>query len=332
MNRLHLRQHLRTTARALSLLPPHLAWAMEACAHQKTKVGGQAIIEGVMMRGKAAVSWAVRTPSGEVVLERQRFHSAAEKYPILKKPVLRGMLNLIESLSLGLKALSRSAEIAGDEQDDPTRESGSLRDKLSTALSMVVAFAIAFGLFLYLPMKVLSYFVPPESALVYNFLAGAIRIIFFLAYLIGISMWEDIRRVFEYHGAEHKAIHAFEHGKPLTADNMRPFGAAHPRCGTSFLILVALVCIFLFAVIDGVLIALIGPYPNVITRTLVHLALVPLVSGLSYEVLRFSGNHTEAPLIRRLVLPGLWLQRITTRDPDDTQLGVAAKALEAVIW
>jgi uncharacterized protein YqhQ len=316
--------------RALLVLPVHVSADMEERS-RKPKVGGQAIIEGVMMRGKAAVSWAVRKCTGEVIVERHPFRSAGEKYTLLKKPVLRGSLSLFESLTLGLKALSRSAEIAAEEESGTEEGGGSFRDRFATAASMIIAFAVAFGLFLYLPMKILSYFVPQESALVYNLLAGTVRVVFFLAYLIGISMWEDIRRVFEYHGAEHKAIHAYENGQPLTAAAMRPHPTAHPRCGTSFLLLVALVCVFLFAIIDGVIMQLVGPYPNVITRTLVHLALVPLVSGIAYEVLRFSGDHPDAPFVRHLIMPGLWLQRITTRNPDDTQLGVAGKALEAVL-
>ncbi|MBD3316085.1 MAG: DUF1385 domain-containing protein [Chitinivibrionales bacterium] len=324
------RQFFRYRLQTVLFLPLYVLGGLEA-ASRKTKIGGQAIIEGVMMRGKAFVSWAVRKASGDIALERHRFRSAGEKFPLLKKPVLRGVTNLFESLWLGLKALSRSAEIAAEEEENTTQKGGSARDKFAGAMSMIAAFALAFGLFLYLPMKILSYFIPQESAFLYNLLAGTIRIVFFLAYLIGISMWEDIRRVFAYHGAEHKAIHAYENGKSLTADTMRPYTTAHPRCGTSFLILVGLVCVFLFAIIDGVIIKFIGPYPNVITRTLVHLGLVPLVSGLSYEVLRFSANHPDAPIVRRLILPGLWLQRITTREPDDTQLGVAAKALEAVV-
>jgi uncharacterized protein YqhQ len=146
-----------------------------------------------------------------------------------------------------------------------------------------------------------------------------------------ISLWKDIRRVFEYHGAEHKAIYAFEDGKEVTLDAMRPYPTLHPRCGTSFLLLVALLCILLFSVVDALIITFIGPYPHVYVRFAVHLLLIPLVSGASYEVLKLSDRYRRFPIVGALILPGLWLQKITTRPPDDSQLEAAAAALKAVV-
>jgi uncharacterized protein YqhQ len=157
------------------------------------------------------------------------------------------------------------------------------------------------------------------------------RIILFLAYLILISQWKEMRRVFEYHGAEHKAIFTYEDDKPLSLDNMRPYTTLHPRCGTSFLLLVALVCILLFSIIDAILIQFIGPYPNTLSRLLVHLALIPLVGGASYELLKLSDRYRRLPIVGALIMPGLWLQKITTRQPDDSQLEVAAEALKAAL-
>jgi uncharacterized protein YqhQ len=184
---------------------------------------------------------------------------------------------------------------------------------------------------MYAPMWILSHVVPADSSIVFNSLAGVIRIILFLAYIILISQWKEMRRVFEYHGAEHKAIFTYEDDKPLSLDNMRAYTTLHPRCGTSFLLLVALVCILLFSIIDAIFIQVIGPYPNTVIRLLVHLALIPLVGGTSYELLKLSDRHRRLPIVGALIMPGLWLQKITTREPDDSQLDVAAEALKAAL-
>jgi uncharacterized protein YqhQ len=313
----------RLTTRAL-LLP-----ALSA----ESKVGGQAIIEGVMMRGKKKVSWAVKKANGEVAVESEPFTSLSQKYKLLSKPVLRGFVSLIESLSIGLKALSRSAELAAEEAPRPAESSRSrsIKDSLANFSSIAFAFVLSFGIFLYLPLKVISFVVDKESALLYNLLAGGVRVVFFLIYLYLISLWKDIQRVFEFHGAEHKAIFTFEAGKELTIDNMKGYTTFHPRCGTSFLLLVALICIAIFAVIDALIIHFIGPYPSVLVRTLTHVVLIPIVSGTSYEVLRFSDRYQHTPEKKWFIQPGLWLQRITTREPDDEQLEIASKALKAAI-
>ncbi|MFP4418038.1 MAG: DUF1385 domain-containing protein [Fibrobacterota bacterium] len=304
--------------------------AFASSESHESRVGGQAIIEGVMMRSKENVSWAVQRPSGEVVVERHPFVSLSKKITLLGKPVFRGVVSLIESLQLGFRALNRSAELSVEEQHDETKKK-SWKDGAANALSIGIALVISFGLFLYLPLKILSFFVPQESALVYNLLAGAIRMIFFLAYLVFISMLKDIRRVFEFHGAEHKAIFAFEDGKELTVDNMKPYTTFHPRCGTSFLLLVALICVGIFAVIDGLLIHFVGPYPNTLIRTLVHIAFIPIVSGTSFEILRLTDKYRQIGVVRMFMQPGLWLQRITTKQPDDSQLKIASQALKAAL-
>ena len=208
-------------------------------AAKKNTVGGQAIIEGVMMRGKNKISWAVRKGPNDVVIEHEEFVSIAHKYPILKKPILRGAISLYESLVIGYKALSRSAEITTEAEtlQNPghiEKKSNKVLEKFYSILSFVIALAISMGLFMYAPMWILSKFIPKDSALLFNALAGVMRITLFLGYLTLISMWKEIRRVFEYHGAEHKAIFTFEDGKELTTANMQPYSTFHPRCGTSF--------------------------------------------------------------------------------------------------
>ncbi len=295
------------------------------------KVGGQAVIEGVMMRSKEKVSWAVRRPDGEMAIENFPFISAAKRISILGKPVIRGAVGLFESLRWGLKAITRSAELAVEEERRDEAARGGIGQAVANASSIGFALLLSFGLFLYLPLKLLSFVIPQESAILYNLAAGGIRILFFLAYLIAISMLKDIRRVFEYHGAEHRAIFAFEDNKPLTIENMSAYGTFHPRCGTSFLLLVALICIAIFAVIDAAIIHFVGPYPNTLVRTLVHIGFIPIVSGTSYEFLRLSDKYQHVKPIAWLIQPGLWLQRITTRTPDADQMNVASTALKAAL-
>jgi uncharacterized protein YqhQ len=300
-----------------------------SCMAKKSKVGGQAIIEGVMMRGKQKISWAVRKPSGEMVVERFPFVSISKKHKYLALPIIRGAINLYESLKIGYKALMRSSEIAIDDGKKPQEINGK-KESIAMTLSMIVALAVSLAVFMYLPMFIAQLFFK-NTALSFNFVAGGIRLTLFFIYLVGISFWKDMRRVFEYHGAEHKAIFTFEDDKELTIENMKPYSTLHPRCGTSFLLLVAPVCILLFSVIDAVIIHLIGPYPHVAVRFIVHVALIPLVGGFTYEVLRLSDKYQHIFPVSLLIKPGLWLQLITTKQPDDDQLTIAATALKAAL-
>lgn len=303
---------------------------------KKNTVGGQAIIEGVMMRGKNKISWAVSKGPGNIVVEQEEYISLGKKHRSLRTPIIRGAVSLYESFVIGYKALTRSAEIfeEGEKERNPdqkAKKSNPALEKIYSLISLVIALVICFGLFMYAPMWILTQFIPKDSSLLFNTLAGIIRIVLFLGYLITVSMWKDMRRVFEYHGAEHKVIFTFEDGKDLTYENMAPYTTFHPRCGTSFLFIVGIICILLFSIIDAIYITYIGPYPNVLTRFLVHILLIPLVSGTSYEVLKLSDKYQNVPLIKELIKPGLWLQKITTKEPDRDQLEVASLALKAVI-
>lgn len=300
----------------------------------KNTVGGQAILEGVMMRGKEKVSWAVRKNDDEIIVEQFPFLSICRKHRILARPILRGAVNLCESMALGYKALSRSADILEEgnkKEKDSNSKSGNLKEKFCTIVTLLISLLLALGLFMYAPMWIFSHFVPKESALLFNTLAGTLRIILMLGYMISISFLKDIRRLFEYHGAEHKAIFTFEDGKELSMENIRCYSTVHPRCGTSFLLLVGIICVFLFSIIDALFIQFIGPFPNVLSRFLLHILLIPLVGGTSYEVLKLSDRYQHIALVNLLIKPGLWLQKITTREPDEKQLEVASLALRAVI-
>jgi uncharacterized protein YqhQ len=297
----------------------------------ESKVGGQAIIEGVMMRGKEKVGWAVKRGDGEVEIEKFPFISLAKKSRFWGLPVMRGAVYLIESFYLGYKALNRSAELAYPEENKTGKRNAAAESAISIA-SLIAVLGITVGVFLYLPMMIMSWLGYAKSALTFNLGVGFMRIVFFLAYLAAISLWKDVRRLFEYHGAEHKAIFAFEDGKELTIDNMRPYTTFHPRCGTSFILMVSIVCILLFSCIDAVLMATVFTSGYTVpVRLLVHVLLIPLVSGTSYEALKLSDRFQHVPPVSWLIQPGLWLQRITTKNPDDSQLGIAAAALKSVL-
>lgn len=285
---------------------------MCAVEKPKTYVGGQAVIEGVMMRGPKEIATAVRTPSGEITIKKETVHSITETYPVLKKPFLRGSVALCESLVYGMKSLSYSAQAAGEEDEQLSNS--------QMALTMAVSVAMAIVFFLVIPTFGAK-FIPgvAEDPVRLNIVEGILRLIIFLAYIWSISLTKDIRRVFEYHGAEHKTIWAYEKGLPLTVANVKKQTRLHPRCGTNFLLIVMVVSIFVFAFLG---------WPNLIERILSRIILMPVVAGISYEIIRLAGSGRH-PLIRALVQPGLWLQYLTTREPHGDQIEVAIRALEA---
>jgi len=330
------------------------AAATALAAGRKDTVGGQALVEGVMMRGKEKVAWAVRRPDGETVVESFPFVSVTKRVAVCKIPVIRGVINLFESLSWGYRALSRSVDISSAEAGSaaPPAETPkpSFGERVLMTLSTLIAFAVSIGLFMYAPMWTASriHFINDPAALfslfdgrvplnvlqslLFNLFAGAVRIALFLLYMSLISLWSEMRRVFEYHGAEHKAIFAYEDGKELTVENVEPYTTVHPRCGTSFLILVAICSILMFSVIDTLYIYYIYDFRNNLPyRFAVHFALIPLVAGISYEFLKLSDKFQHWPVVGLLIKPGLWLQLITTRKPDSSQIKVAVKALEAAL-
>ncbi|MDU2063820.1 MAG: DUF1385 domain-containing protein [Sporomusaceae bacterium] len=279
----------------------------------KVYIGGQAVIEGVMMRGPKHIATAVREPGGTIVIDKSPLTSIMDRYPILKKPMLRGVVALVESLVYGLKSLSYSAQAAGEEEE-------ALSDK-EIAMTMIVSLAIGIGLFVILPTyaaKALHSSL--DNPILLNLLEGLLRLVIFFAYIYGISRMGEIQRVFQYHGAEHKTIHAYEQGLPLTVENIRPQSRLHPRCGTNFLLIVMVVSIVLFAFLG---------WPDLIERIVSRIILMPVVAGLAYEVIRFAGR-SESPFVAFAIQPGLWLQNLTTREPSDDQIEVAVAALEAV--
>lgn len=285
---------------------------------KKLSVGGQAVIEGVMMRGPGKLAVAVRKPNGEITVDLKDAGSVSDRYPILKKPFLRGVVSLVESLSYGMKALSFSAQASGEEE-----EGAESMSSLELAGTIAVSVGLAVLLFVVLPtgaMKLLQN--EGFSPMVLNLCEGLLRLGIFLLYIWGISRQKDIQRVFQYHGAEHKTIYTYEHGLPLRVENVRPFSTLHPRCGTNFLMIVMLISIFIFTFLG---------WPSLWERILSRILLMPVVAGISYEIIRFAGKHMDKPWVRAAILPGLALQKLTTSQPDDDQIEVAIASLKAVL-
>lgn len=278
-----------------------------------TPIGGQAVIEGVMMRNKQDMTIAVRRPDQTIYLFQDNISSFAQRWPAFKLPILRGVLAFFESLILGVKALNFSADQALDEEEEKL-------EGWQIGLTMGIAFTFAIALFFFLPTFLARFLIVETSQppLIMNLMEGGLRLLIFLGYVMAISRMKDIQRVFQYHGAEHKVIHCYEAGLPLNVENARKFSSLHPRCGTSFLLLVMVISIIFFSFFG---------WPNIFMRMVIRLSLLPLIAGISYEAIRFVGK-TNSPLASIVSFPGLVLQRLTTRDPDDSQLEVALEALE----
>lgn len=296
-------------------------------------VGGQAVIEGVMMRSPAKISTSVRQPNGEIVTQTEPFISLTKKVKILGWPVIRGMVSFFEMLILGIKTLNYSAEIAAAAEENQGNISGPVSKKMSFSiiLAMIFALGVGIGIFFFLPLLLAQLIGVHRTAFGFNIIAGIIRVTIFIAYIKAIANFKDIQRVFAYHGAEHKSIYAFENDLPLTVENAARFTTLHPRCGTSFLLIVALFAIFVFSISDTIFAIIMGQQPLLLQRFAVHFSLLPLIAGVSYELLKLSGKTRNNRLTKFLIAPGLWLQTITTREPDASQLEVALTALKSSI-
>jgi len=290
---------------------------------EETLVGGQAVMEGVMMRAPHSYCVAVRKPNGEIVTDEAPLAKVSEKYPIFKYPILRGVGTLGQAMRLGIKALQFSANAALDE-DDPKKES---RQIPGWVMGLNLLFSFAFFIFLYkfVPLWLttrLGVWQPElQGRIAFNAVDGIIRILIFLGFLYTISLWKDIRRVFEYHGAEHKVVFNFESGEPITVANARRFATFHPRCGTSFLLVVMMISMAVYTLL---------PFDGFLAKFLSRVALLPVIAGLSYEIIRFAARR-RASLMAAFTAPGLWLQRITTKPPSDDQTAVAIRALEGAM-
>ena len=295
-----------------------------------TSIGGQALIEGVMMRGKDKISIAVRKPDGEIEVKtdpiKKTKHAA-----FLKWPIIRGVVALISSMIIGVRALTYSAEffVEGDGSEEKGKfetwlyaKMGKKADDVLLAFSILFAFVFAMLLFGAAPTAIVSFLRKIISNnIVLSAIEGVMKIVIFIVYILAISQMKDIKRVFQYHGAEHKTIHCYESGEEVTVENARKFSTLHPRCGTSFMFFVLMISIIIFTFIS---------WDSVVMRLLTKLLLFPVVAGLSFEMIKIAGKSTH-PIVKALSYPGLMMQKITTNEPDDRQLEVAIIAFKCVL-
>jgi uncharacterized protein YqhQ len=317
------RQILRFLA-SVQLLP-----ALES--GEETLVGGQAVLEGVMMRSPHAWGIAVRKPSGEIVTHSEPLERPSEQHKWMGWPVVRGVMTLGHAMTLGFRALKFSANAALEEISADPRNGGSGNDVQGKKMEITgwmaglnIAFSVAFFIFMYkyLPLLATTELkrVHPVfgQQIVFNLVDGLIRIAMFLLFVWGVSLWKDIRRVYEYHGAEHKTVFAFENGDPLETAAVQKYSTYHPRCGTSFLMTVMIISMIVYMAI---------PVHTFWARFAIRIALLPLIAGVSYEIIRFAAKH-RGSLFALMTAPGLWLQRITTQPPDDSEVECAIVALD----
>jgi uncharacterized protein YqhQ len=295
------------------------------------QVGGQAVIEGVMIRSETHVATAVRKEDKSILVKTRPFRPLIKRYRFLNIPVVRGFLALIEMLIIGIGSLNFSAEIAAQEADrlEGGKGEGKKPSALLMGLTMLVAMALAIGLFFFLPLWIASLFGVTKEALLFNLIAGVMRLGLFVGYVWFISRFKDISRIFQYHGAEHKSVYTHENKEELTIANAAKYTTLHPRCGTSFVMIVAIAAILTFAISDTIYQWLTGAAPALLNRFALHLSLLPLVSGLSYELLKLSAKKVDNGIVKLMIKPGLWLQLITTKEPSEDQLEVALVATRA---
>lgn len=309
--------------------------------YQPESIGGQAVIEGVLMRSPRRLAVAVRAPDGSIVVDNREFLSFSRRHKLLGLPVIRGAASLVESLAIGIKALNFSMAVQErSKAPEPAESAKPLKsswDNVWVALSLLSSLILALGLFQLLPYFTASQIVggtktAPADPILFNLTAGGVRMSLLLVYMWGISHLKDITRVFQYHGAEHKSIFVHERRGSLDTATARLQSRFHPRCGTSFILIVALVCILFFSALDGALWQWFGyAYPNFLARFAIHLPFVPVVAGLSFEVLKLTARFQDSIWVRPFVLPGLWLQKITTKEPDEKQLEVAIASIRAAL-
>ncbi len=308
----------------------------------KTSVGGQALIEGIMMMGPEGAAVSVRTPDGNIDTEKIPVKHLRDKYKFFGLPIIRGIVNYVESMIFGYKCLMMSAEKSGLDDMQNDEENMSKLDKwlndhlnekvlgVLTAIASVLGMGLAFVLFFYLPTVSVKFLDNITDGALTNFKAlfeGIIRMCIFVVYIALVSLMKDIKRTFMYHGAEHKTIFCYENGLELTVENVKKQSRFHPRCGTSFIFVIIIISVILSSVIS---IAFKGLHENTVVWMAVKLLILPLIAGISYEFIRYAGKHDNL-LVKVLAAPGLWMQRLTTKEPDDSMIEVALASFRAVI-
>ena len=307
-------------------------------SNRKGSTGGQAVIEGVMMKSKDRWALAVRKESGEIAVESHKYTTICQRTFWGEIPVIRGVINFIETMKLSMDTLTKSTEMLGIEEE-PTKFEKWLEKKFGKSLmavvgtvGMLLGVLLSLALFVFLPTLASDFLHPLFnmeedtylSDLVYSLIKGIVRIAIFLAYIYLISLWKEMHRVFQYHGAEHMSIFAHESGEELTVENVKKYKRFHPRCGTSFMVIMMLVSIIITSFVPWSQIT-----ENSLVRSLISIIFLPLIVGVGYEFIKFAGKHDTNLIVKILSAPGLWVQRITTKQPDDSMLEVAIASLKA---
>ena len=310
--------------RSLLRLSAHIQLLPVLESGEETLIGGQAVMEGVMMRSPHSYCVAVRKADGSIVTDEKNLPRVSEKYPLFKLPLLRGLGTLGQAMWLGIKALQFSTNILIQQEQKPEEKPPEVS---KWAMAVTLAFSLGFFLFMYkfvpllLATQIGRLYPSMHGRLTINLMDGVLRLLIFLGFLLLLSRMKDIRRTFEYHGAEHKVVFHFESGQPLSVENAQKFVTFHPRCGTSFLIVVMLISLVIYSVL---------PFDTFVLKFLARIALLPLIVGVSYELIRFAAKHRQG-LMATLTTPGLWLQRVTTKPPSDDQAAIAIHALEGAM-
>ena len=300
----------------------------------RVDIGGQAVMEGVMMRSPDAIAIAVRRPDHSIVVKRSEYTPLSKKHPWMGLPVIRGAVSMVTMLSSGMSTLQTSTQMLGVLDEEPTKfekwlakKLGKGIDKIVMATAIVLAVFLSVGLFMAIPAGVEQLIRNAGAApIVYTLVGGVLKIAILIAYMAAVSLVPDVRRTFQYHGAEHKTVYCHEHQLPLTPENAQTFSTLHPRCGTAFLLIVFTISILLFLVLNTLF-----PISNYFLRLLLHLCMLPLVAGISYEVLKGLA-HSDSRAARMLRWPGLQMQRLTTRQPDASMLECAIVAMNAALY
>lgn len=297
-----------------------------------TTIGGQALIEGILMRGPKDLAIAIRKSDGEIILKEEKLNTLGMRHKFFRLPFIRGVVGLIESMAFGIRALMYSAEFFEEgleDEEDKNKETffdrifKDKKEDVEIVFTLFISLAVAVLLFILLPSLITNFFNRGEAnPFLLNLIEGFVRILVFLVYIVAVSKMEDVGRVFKYHGAEHKAIHCYEHGEELTVENIKKYPILHPRCGTSFLFMVMIVSILVLSFFG---------WPNPIKRVLIRLIMLPLIAGISYEINRIIGK-SNSRLAYIISYPGLFIQKIATvKEPDEEQIEVAIEALKAVL-
>ena len=310
----------------------------------RADIGGQAVLDGVMMKSPDAIAVAVRRPNGDIVVKREDYEAPSKKHPWMGKPFIRGSVNMVQMLGIGMRVLEDSMKMSGNEdaQEEPSKfekwlaaKLGKNVDKVVMAVAIVMAMAMSIGLFVLLPNLIILLFPPNPTGgtlLLKNLVSGIVRIALLIGYISLVGRIPDMRKTFQYHGSEHKTVYCHEHDLPLTPKNAQQFTTLHPRCGTSFLLLTFFLSIIFYSIIDVLVLQLTGfdLGAHYLLRVLSRILLLPCVAGISYEALKALA-HAETPLTRALRWPGLQMQRLTTRQPSDDQCEVAIASMNAAL-